>query len=88
MGERNARRACGTGSPSKRDHSGGRVGQDGTASNSRDKGCVSADVRICGLSEDHVSASHLHAEDPWTGEAGNMLDGDTKKDAHMAVEIL
>jgi hypothetical protein len=87
MGKRNSRRECGTRSPSKRDHSGGRVGQAGTASIFREDGGMSSGVRVCTLCEDHTSASHLDAEEPCTGEATIMMCADTKKDVHIAVEI-
>ena len=63
------------------------VGQAGTASNIKEDEGASSGVRVRILSANPLQASHVHAEDPCTGEAAIIMDTDTKKDGHTAVEI-
>jgi len=65
----------------------GRVEQAGTASNIREDASTSSGVRLCLLSANHTQVSHLHTEDPCTGEAAIMICTDTKKDGHIMVKI-
>src|SRR5262249_13531522 len=48
---------------------------------------ASSDLRRCILSAYPPQASHGPAQDPGTGKAGIMMDGDTKKDVHTTMEI-
>ena len=83
-GEQHPRRACGTGSPSKRGHIRG-WGRPRWRSKRHHRNMYTiSGVRICRLSEDPQKASHLQGKYPWTGEAIIIRCMDTKKDAHTA----
>ena len=85
--ERIPRKEYSTRSPLKRDHSGSRVGQAGTASSTTDAEGASSGVIICILSANPVQASHLQGTYPCTGEETLSMGTDTKKDRHTGVEI-
>ena len=73
--EQNPRRACGTHSRSKRDHS----GEERAANIFRENACASSDMSVCILSAHSPQTSHLDAEDQCTGMAAIMMYAGTKK---------
>jgi hypothetical protein len=87
MGERNPGRYCCTCGLSKRDHLEGWIGQAGTASNIKENGYAPSGVRVCILSANLMETSHLPGYFSSKEEAAIMINTDTKKDVHTAVEI-
>jgi hypothetical protein len=86
MGKRPARHEYGTVSEQKGTMVVG-VGTKMVQEESNSRSMRISEVRVCVLSANPMQAPHVYAEVPCHGEAAIMMCTDTKKDAHIVMEI-